>query len=123
MSDNPFQALVTAMEPSGIPAQGLVLGTVTSAAPLKVLVGGNTQERADLMCNTDLVDGTEAEVVTRLTGAGSIAGSTSSISGAADFTLSGKLARRDVFKRGDRLLLLPIEDNQRYIILCKVVDL
>lgn len=123
MSDNPFHNLLAAMESSGSPAQGLVLGTVTSSAPLKVLVGGNTQERADLMCNAGLVDGEETEVVTRLTGAGSIAGSTSSISGVADFTLSGKLARRDVIKRGDRLLLLPIEDNQRYIILCKVVDL
>jgi len=27
------------------------------------------------------------------------------------------------FAEGDRLLLIPIEDEQRYIILCKVVDI
>lgn len=26
------------------------------------------------------------------------------------------------FEKGDRLLLMPIDDEQRYIIICKVVD-
>lgn len=28
----------------------------------------------------------------------------------------------DIFTRGERLLLIPIEEEQRYIILCKVVN-
>lgn len=123
MSDNPFQSLLAALEPSAATSRGLVLGIVTSAAPLKVLVGGNTQEREDLMCSADLVANLEAEMTAQLTGSGSISGGTSSISGDASFTLSGSLRRRNVFKIGDRLLLLPIEDDQRYIIICKVVDI
>lgn len=121
MSSNPYQALLDAFEGGSSPAEGLVLGRVTSAAPLKVLVGGNTMEAAELLCNADLV--ATAEVVAQLAGTGSITGGDMSLSGPASFELTGTMARRNVLAAGDQLLMLPIEDAQRYIILCKVVGL
>lgn len=121
MDDNPYQTILTAMEPTTAAPEGLVLGKVISASPLRVLVGGNTQEGADLLCNADLMADTETDITAQLAGTGSISGA-SSISGTADFALSGKISRSNPFKAGDRLLLLPIEAKQRYIIICKVVD-
>jgi|GEM_PF-1048376 len=121
MDRNPYQRILDAMAGGTDSSGALLLGKVTSASPLKVLVGGNTMEADELLCNADLAGDTE--VSAKLDGTGSISGGATSISGAASFDVTGKMSRSNAFHVGDQLLLFPIEEAQRYIILCKVVAL
>lgn len=90
MGKDPFIALGRAMTESD-GTEGLCLGRVTSwptamqpQIPHKVLAGGNTQERGELLMDPAL----------------------------GPYGLAA----------GDTVLLLPIEEEQRYVILCKVVE-
>lgn len=121
MDRNPYQRMLAALGGGTESSGGLLLGKVTSTAPLKVLVGGNTMEADELLCNADLAGDTE--VAAQLSGTGSISGGATSVSGDASFDLIGKISHRKAFGAGDQLLLFPIEEAQRYIILCKVVEL
>lgn len=71
------------MQDRGAPA--LVMGKILSKAPLRVLVGGNAQDRDSLLRSAG-VDPDDLAV-------------------------------------GDQVALWPIEDQQRYVILTKVVEL
>ena len=118
MEDNPYLRLAGLLDGGTAPA-GLTFGKVTSAAPLKVLVGGNTMEGGELLCNAALVTKT-VKVGGELAGNGSVGDS----SGTASLALEGELERKDAAWRvGEQLLMLPIEDAQRYVIICKVVEL
>ncbi len=84
MEDNPYSALVAKLredQQSQLPAM-YRMGTVLSAAPLKIDVAGTVQTDESLLKNDALTS----------------------------------------FEPEERILLLPIEDEQRYIILCKVVE-
>lgn len=87
MADDSFLGLVNLLGREEA-TTGAMLGRVTCAVPLRVLVGGNTMEAGELLCNAGL--------------------------------LTGDTPR---WRVGEQLLLWPIEDQQRYIILCKVVGL
>lgn len=114
-----YLSILEAMGGDSPPAVGLVMGKVTSAAPLKVLVGGNTMEHDELLCNLDMLGGGR-QVSGKLTGTGAVG----SASGGVDLTVNGTLERTaPVWTVGEQLLMLPIEDAQRYVIICKVVEL
>ena len=90
VEDNPYQRLARIFAP-GAAEGGLCLGTVASwpdqehpTRPHRVIAGGTSQEREDLLSAPGL--------------------------------LPHGLAA------GDQVVLLPIEENQRYIILCKAVS-
>lgn len=89
MEDNPYQRLARIFAP-GAAEGGLCLGTVAfwpdqdhPTRPHRVIAGGTSQEREDLLSAPGL--------------------------------LPHGLAA------GDQVVLLPIEEKQRYIILCKAV--
>ena len=114
-----YQEMLDAVGGDAAPAVGLVMGKVTSAAPLKVLVGRNTMEREDLLCNPALLGGVK-RVRGKLTGSGSVGNA----AGDADLTVEGALEwTAPRWTVGDQLLMLPIEEDQRYVIICKVVEL
>lgn len=90
MEESPFGALVEAFR-GGDGEAGLEMGEVlcwpsaeAPGAAHKVLAGGNTQEKGDLLRNEAL----------------------------GPYELAA----------GDKVLLLPIEEAQRYVIVCKVVE-
>ena len=117
--DDTYLGILAALEGDATPAAGLVMGKVTSVAPLKVLVGGNTMEQDELLCNPGLLGGTR-QIKGKLTGSGSVGDS----AGAASLTVEGDLEPKDpIWTVGDELLMLPIEEAQRYVIICKVVEL
>lgn len=123
MEENPYVALMSLMRGAAeeTAQASLCMGVVTSAEPLKILVGGNTLERGELLCNAELKDAMEVEV--ELEGDLTVSGPGGSISGGMRLKGEGQLKRKKAFQAGERLLLLPIEESQRYIILCKVVAL
>ena len=89
VEDNPYQRLARIFAP-GVEEGGLCLGTVASwpdqdhpTRPHRVIAGGTSQEREDLLSSPGL--------------------------------LPHGLAA------GGQVVLLPIEEKQRYIILCKAV--
>lgn len=117
--DDIYLGILAALEGGAAPVAGLVMGKVTSAAPLKVLAGGNTMEREELLCNPALL-GRGESVSGKLTGSGSVGQS----SGEVSMTVEGALRRTaPIWTVGDELLMLPIEEAQRYVIICKVVEL
>lgn len=117
--DDLYLRLLEAMGGDTAPAAGLVVGKVTSAAPLKVLVGGNTMERDELLCNPALLGGGR-KVSGKLTGTGSVGDAAGEVS----LTVEGDLEpKAPEWKVAEQLLMLPIEEAQRYIIICKVVEL
>ena len=116
---DPYQAMLEAFGGDAMPSAGLTMGKVTSVSPLRVLVGGNTMERDELRCNPALLGGVR-KVSGKLTGNGSVGNA----AGAVDVTVEGTLEDKSpIWTVGDELLMLPIEEAQRYIIICKVVDL
>lgn len=116
---DPYQTMLEAFGGDAAQPAGLVLGKVTSVEPLKVLVGGNTMEQDELRCNPALLGGGR-RVSGKLTGNGSVGNA----AGAVEITVEGTLEDKDpIWTVGDELLMLPIEEAQRYIIICKVVDL
>lgn len=119
MDRDPYQLLLAAMGGGTEDPGGLVLGEVTAAAPLKVLVGGNTMEQDELLCNAAFLAGRAENIRVELAGTGTVGDAY----GAATLSADGTITRADNWAVGDRLVMLPIEDAQRYIILCKVVEL
>lgn len=119
MDRDPYQMILDAMGGGTEDSGGLLLGQVTTISPLKVLVGGNTMEQDELLCNAALLAGRAENIRVELTGTGTVGDA----SGAAALSADGTITRADGWAVGDRLVMLPIEDAQRYIILCKVVEL
>lgn len=128
MEDNPYSALLGMIRtPKGTETETLCLGKVTGVAPLRVLVGGNTLEERELLASAELLPD-EEEIAAELTGHLSVSAGCSegSISSAEvrGGTLTGKVRRtKRAFRLGDQVLMMPIEAAQRYIILCRVVEL
>lgn len=130
MEDNPYRAFldVVRTEAAETAPTGLCLGVVTSPSPLKVLTGGNTLEAGELLAAAHLLAGETAAVRAELAGSLEIDAScpagSHSAAGVTGGALAGTITRTAAgFRAGDRLLMLPIEEAQRYIIICKVVEL
>ena len=108
MEDNPFSALVGIMrnEAEGAAPAAWRIGKVASDSPLSIEVGGAAQDSGSLVAayapSRVAVSVDESE----------------SHSHAAE----GE-AEAPRYRRGDMVLLLPIEEEQRYIILAKLVGL
>lgn len=118
MEENPYSAFAVMMGGEGGGA-GLTMGKVTAAGPLKVLVDGNTMEQGELLCNPALL-GRGKAVSGKLDGSGSVG----NVSGDVSITVEGTLRRTAPdWTVGEQLLMLPIEEAQRYVIICKVVEL
>lgn len=127
MEDNPYSAMVETMRRAGTaPAAGACLGQVLQAEPLKVLVEGNALDAGRLLIDPRLLRGHEARL--RLEGpAGELAVSASCPNGSHySMTVSGGAVEAAAvrlepdFRVGEQLLLLPIEERQRYVVVCRV---
>ena len=126
MEENPFQAIIEVMRREGAPRSepAFVLGQVQSLSPLQVLVEGTLQTRESLLADARLLAGAELAADCQAGGQGSIEDADGRIAGSAEFRGSLVLRRREAaWSVGDQLLMLAIEERQRYIILCKVVSL
>ncbi|MEA4893324.1 MAG: DUF2577 family protein [Peptococcaceae bacterium] len=126
MEDNPFNTIIQVMRQEGSfdRAPSLVLGKVQALSPLQVLVEGTVQTRDTLLANAELLAGSVLEADFQINGQGSITGAGDSISGNAELRGEIGLERQtDSWSIGDQLLLLPVDEHQKYIILCKVVSL
>lgn len=128
MEENPFDLMISTLRGTATPA-GLVLGKVLSAKPIKLLVGGNTLEKDRLLCNPALLRG--YTVPARMEHPiGALEINASCANGAhLGMTVNGGTLETDVirsedaWKIGDQLVMLPVEEAQRYIILCQAVEL
>lgn len=108
MEDNPYSAIINTMKNAAnevLPA-GYRIGTVISGIPLMVDIGGAQQDRSALVFMVT------SQPVTAITETAEGHVHTVNIS-----------VGQPKYERGDKLLLIPIEDEQRYIILSKLVGL
>ena len=128
MEDNPYSAMVETMrQAGGGPAAAACLGRVLQAEPLRVLAEGNALDAGRLLADPRLLRGDTARL--RLEEpVGGLAVSAACPSGSHDSlavsggSLETAAARLEPgFRAGDQLLLLPIEERQRYVVVCKVV--
>ena len=126
MEDNPYNQLIEIMRQESAPRrrESLALGLVQSVSPLRILVDGTQQTAESLLANAALLSGAKTSAIYSLNGQASIADPAGTVSGAISATGGVTLERQsDAWAAGDQLLMLAIEERQRYIILCKVVSL
>ena len=123
MEDNPYSAFVDAMKQITRDAQPATIrfGVVTRAKPLLVDVGGALQEERDLVfaSPSPLVSvevdhaGQHRHLI-----------QTSETEDAGQHSHTARVSRDlPAFQAGDALLLIPIEDEQRYIVVSRLVGL
>ena len=127
MQDNPYMAMLAGIkqqvQAGSFPP--MRTGVVVSASPLAVNTGGITLSGADLLVSADLLPRTRQ--VKLIEPSGTIEGKAS---GAANGTLSIELQTADAIYTaeeqngalaiGDRVALLT-EDNNTFVVMCKVV--
>ena len=126
MADNPFNQLIEVIREESAPVGpgNLVMGKVQSVSPLRILVDGTQQTAESLLANAGLLPGAEMTVAGEGEGQVYIEDAAGAVAGAVEFHGSLLLERQsDAWAAGDQLLMLAIEERQRYIILCKVVSL
>jgi hypothetical protein len=116
MEGNPYSAFINGIraDASGRKPASYRIGAVASGSPLSVDVGGNVHGIDSLVLAT-FAQGVEVEVDNTAIGYSQ---------GADPHTHAARVAwGKPVFAPGDKLLLLPIEEEQRYIILARLTDL
>ena len=108
MEENPYSKFVEMMRGAQSTSGGAAfrIGTVISGGPLRIDVGGAVQDGGSLVALAPQV---------------SVAASVSESEGHTHEAVAS--ASPDPFNRGDRALLIPIEDEQRYIVLGRLVGL
>ena len=115
MQDNPYNTLIEMMQGGKVEPAIFMLGEVVSLSPFRVKIetpsGSLELDSDDLLINDFLNGGQERKYnLSDVTLAGT------SSTGSATLTTSG-----GYLKKGDKVALLPSEDKQLYILLCKVV--
>ena len=125
MEDNPYVKFLGAMrdEARGQMPEVYRFGTVESVAPLTISTSGILLSKDDLLINAGITERTETISMSETSGdlAGTINGNSSTFyisGGNMSTTASIELS----LTKGDNVLLIPIDDNQKFIILCKVVS-
>ena len=113
------------------------IGKVVKAQPLQIKTGELILEQDDLLISDILSSGYKRSI--QLVSSGELTSSTQATSGgtgdasfathnhkiSASYNLSGTadIVFEDSLKKGDLLALMPTENRQTYIVLCKVVKL
>lgn len=128
MQDNPYMAMLGSIKQQ---AQAgayppMRTGVVVSVSPLAVNTGGITLTGGDLLISADLLPRTRQVRLTEQSGTAK-----GDASGAANGTLTIELQEADIIctiaeqngtlAGGDRVVLLT-EDNNTFVVLCKVVS-
>jgi len=111
MEGNAYSAILEVMHESAVEAApaGFRIGAVLSGAPLSIDVGGAVQSEADLvLCSASPSVGVDVD------NAGAL----------ERHTHTARIGRdKPKFESGDKVLLLPIEEEQRYIVLARLVGI
>ena len=126
MEGNPYSEIINVVrgEAKGMQPAAYRIGTVVRESPVAVDVGGALQGAGDLAYLTPApfveaqVDETELRYDTQEEAGHAHAGKKERHAHAARVTNG-----LPVYKTGDKLLLLPIEEEQRYVILGRLVGL
>lgn len=124
MEDNPYSTLAGMM--GGTPSAGkLRIATVTSANPLTLDIGGLPVGITELRWNEQLLSHTQDARISGPNGSLYVSASCPYGSHSSAFVSGGTLSEEQTiipkpFKRGDALLTYS-EDDQTFIVLCKVV--
>jgi len=127
MEDNPYSALVGLMRVSAKESTPVAfrIGVVVNEDPLSIDIGGALQEAEALVHATtspfvEVTVDTEIATTTPHSHSGGDQSSVTVNPHAHSARVTNKLPR---FFRGESLLLVPIEDEQRYIVLARLVGL
>lgn len=137
--DNPYKNLLSMMQDQGKKHNppSICLGEITSINPINIKVEDLILDKDDLLISDNLVQGYKSNV--DITSSGTLVSNTQNTSGGSgessfashshainnDYNLTGsaELSFKDQLKIGDLLALMPTENRQIYIVLCKVVTL
>lgn len=129
MEDNPYAVFVQSMrqEAKRVNGPGFRLGQVVSPAPLRVRCGSIVLSGEDLLVNAMLKPEYSRQIeIKELSGSftanclcpDSASGARTISSG----SLQGQgIAKDEALKAGDQVVMLAMDGDQRFIILCKVV--
>lgn len=131
--DNPFITTIKLMRQNGEinNPTPFFIGEVISASPLLIQVGDIQLEREDVLINEMLLSGYERKLELHTTNATGQTASSSGGSGYAEYAShshsisniaikDGTYKTLDDFLKGDKLVLLMSQDQQQFIVLCKV---
>lgn len=104
MIDNPYARLVTIMRAEGSENNPTtyIVGSVTNTSPLRIKVDQIQLDKSDLLINDMLLKGYKRNVI-------------------INNTLQTIEIADDYLNAGDKVLLLPSDDNQQFIVVCKLV--
>lgn len=122
--DNPYMNMIEIMRHQGSANNPIpfLLGRVVSVEPFLVQTEDIQLDREDVLINSSLLKGYKEEVKINAT---SVSGSLNTEHGGtlASFNMSSGTSEKlkDDFNVGDSLVLLVSADQQKYVVLCKVV--
>lgn len=105
IQDNPYSAIINVFRGDTEQRQfnRWITATVTSVSPLKVSFFGQTLYGRDILVNSQLLAGAQK-------------GTAQNADGSFEVTLDSVLAA------GDTVVLLPDNEGQRFVVLCKAVQ-
>lgn len=120
MQENPYSSILGVIRKDADERAciGWMTGKVVSTAPLTVLTGGNQLSGADLLANAQLLP--NVEQVSLASVKGNLAGSPEVTVSDGSLTASGFFG--GALTPGDTVALMPSTDGQRFLVLCKVVN-
>lgn len=131
--DNPFITTIKLMRQNGEVNNPtpFFIGEVTSITPLIIQVGDIQLEREDVLINEILLAGYERKLELYTTNATGQTVNSSGGSGYAEYAShshgisniaikDGTYKTLDDFTKGDKLVLLMSQDQQQFVVLCKV---
>ncbi|ACL22805.1 hypothetical protein Dhaf_4810 [Desulfitobacterium hafniense DCB-2] len=126
MEDNPYTRLLETMRGEAkeqLPTS-YRLGKVVNVNPLKVSTSGIILSGDDLLINGGIARRTEALSMSELSGnlTGTFHGDTGNLA-VSGGSMSATAGIEGSLAEGDTVLLISLEDNQKFIVLCKVVSL
>lgn len=131
--DDPYNTIVQSMREEGAASNPtpFFVGEVLTPNPLLIQVGDIQLEREDVLINEMLLSGHTRKLQLEHT---SVTGDTTASSGGSGYAeyashshsindmaiASGTYITLDDFQSGDKLVLLMSQDQQQFIVLCKV---
>jgi len=124
MRDNPFNQLIQFMREEGgyYNPPSILLAEVVTPSPLVIKIGDDLQIDKDNLKVADyLVANYEREIKSK--GSLNVSATVSNGGSLSSLTVNnGKIQFTDALKAGDLLAVIPTEDRQTFIVLCRVVD-
>lgn len=117
---NPYIGLINIMKEQGeqYNTSSVTLGQIISIAPLTIKLGELQLNKDDLLISDILVDNYSRIATLNLSDPGSIGNESSSVS----LSGNGTIILNTSLQRGDLVAIVPTENRQKYIVLCKVVN-